>query len=87
MIAVYEAIYFYYQLKQSIEEKEQAKQAQIQSELAGLRNQVNPHFLFNSMNTLMNIVVEDQQLASPNDSIKPRIRLYPFLCFFTKRTF
>ena len=63
MVAVYEAIYFYYQLKQSIEEKEQAKQAQIQSELAGLRNQVNPHFLFNSMNTLMNIVVEDQQLA------------------------
>lgn len=63
MIAVYEAIYFYYQLKQSIVEKEQAKQAQIRSELAGLRNQVNPHFLFNSMNTLMNIVVEDQQLA------------------------
>lgn len=63
MIAVYEAIYFYYQLKQSIEEREQAKQAQIRSELAGLRNQVNPHFLFNSMNTLMNIVMEDQQLA------------------------
>ena len=63
MMALYEAIYFYYQLKQSIEEKEQAKQAQIRSELAGLRNQVNPHFLFNSMNTLMNIVVEDQQLA------------------------
>jgi len=63
MIAVYEAIYFYYQLKQSIEEREQAKQAQIRSELAGLRNQVNPHFLFNSMNTLMNIVIEDQQLA------------------------
>jgi len=63
MIAVYEAIYFYYQLKQSIVEKEQAKQEQIRSELAGLRNQVNPHFLFNSMNTLMNIVIEDQQLA------------------------
>lgn len=63
MIAVYEAIYFYYQLKQSIVEREQAKQEQIRSELAGLRNQVNPHFLFNSMNTLMNIVTEDQQLA------------------------
>lgn len=63
MIAVYEAIYFYSQLKESIVEREQAKQAQIQSELAGLRNQVNPHFLFNSMNTLMNIVTEDQQLA------------------------
>jgi len=63
MVAVYEAIYFYYQLKESIVEREQAKQEQIRSELAGLRNQVNPHFLFNSMNTLMNIVIEDQQLA------------------------
>ncbi|MEM6317765.1 MAG: histidine kinase [Bacteroidota bacterium] len=63
MVAIYEAIYFYYQLKQSITEREQAKQEQIKSELAGLRNQVNPHFLFNSMNTLMNIVLEDQQLA------------------------
>jgi len=63
MVAVYETIYFYHQLKNSIEEREQAKQAQIRSELAGLRNQVNPHFLFNSMNTLMNIVMEDQRLA------------------------
>lgn len=63
MVATYEAIYFYYQLKISIEERERAKQAQVRSELAGLRNQVNPHFLFNSMNTLMNIVTEDQQLA------------------------
>jgi len=63
MVAVYEAIYFYHQLKKSIEEREHAKQEQIRSELAGLRNQVNPHFLFNSMNTLMNIVTEDQQLA------------------------
>ena len=63
MVAVYEAIYFYHQLKKSIEEREHAKQEHIRSELAGLRNQVNPHFLFNSMNTLMNIVTEDQQLA------------------------
>lgn len=59
----YEAKYFYYQLRNSIEEREEAKQAQIRSELEGLRNQVNPHFLFNSMNTLMNLVVADQQLA------------------------
>ncbi len=63
MVAVYEAIYFYTKLKETIEEREQAKQAQIRSELEGLRSQVNPHFLFNSMNTLMNIVVEDQKLA------------------------
>lgn len=63
MVAVYEAIYFYTKLKESIEAREEAKQAQIRSELEGLRSQVNPHFLFNSMNTLMNIVVEDQNLA------------------------
>ncbi|MEO1517873.1 MAG: histidine kinase [Bacteroidota bacterium] len=63
MLAIYEAIYFYYQLKLSIQEREEAKQAQLRSELEGLRNQVNPHFLFNSLNTLMNIVAEDQKLA------------------------
>lgn len=63
IIALYEAIYFYAQLKDSIMEKEQARQAQIRSELDGLRNQVNPHFLFNSLNTLMHIVSEDQALA------------------------
>ena len=63
IIVLYEAIYFYAQLRTSLTEKEQAKQAQIRSELEGLRNQVNPHFLFNSLNTLMHIVGEDQDLA------------------------
>ncbi len=63
IIVLYEAIYFYTQLRESLTEKEQAKQAQIRSELQGLRNQVNPHFLFNSLNTLMHIVGEDQDLA------------------------
>ena len=63
MISIYESVYFYYQLKLSIEEKEEVRRAQLHSELEGLRNQVNPHFLFNSLNTLMNIVAEDQKLA------------------------
>ena len=63
VMLTYEAIYFYDQLRRSILEKEAAKQAQIHSELESLRNQVNPHFLFNSMNTLMNLVMEDQKIA------------------------
>lgn len=63
MMSLYESIYFYYQLKLSIEEREKAKREHLRSELEGLRNQVNPHFLFNSLNTLMNIVSEDQNLA------------------------
>ena len=63
MVSIYESIYFYHQLKRSIMEKEVVKRAHIQSQWEGLRNQVNPHFLFNSLNTLMNIVGNDPDLA------------------------
>jgi len=39
-------------LKKSIEENEQMKQEMIQSQYETLKSQVNPHFLFNSLNTL-----------------------------------
>ena len=63
IIVLYEAIYFYTQLSASITEKEQAKQAQIRSELQGLRNQVNPHFLFNSLNVLTSLIDENPKNA------------------------
>ncbi len=62
-LAVYEGVYFYNQLKTFIIEKEKAKRDHMQSQLEGLRNQVNPHFLFNSLNTLVNIITEDPTLA------------------------
>lgn len=63
-IAVYESIWYYSQLKKSIQEQERVKSAHIQSQLDGLRNQVNPHFLFNSLNTLNHIVeFEDKKVA------------------------
>ncbi|MFK8007387.1 MAG: sensor histidine kinase [Saprospiraceae bacterium] len=56
IIAIYESIWYYSQLKKSIQEQERVKVAHVQSQLDGLRNQVNPHFLFNSLNTLNHIV-------------------------------
>ncbi len=44
-------------------EKEKLERENIQSQLEGLKNQVNPHFLFNSLNTLTYIIPEDQNLA------------------------
>ena len=35
----------------------------VESELAVLRNQVNPHFLFNSLNTLMNLIETNPKVA------------------------
>lgn len=44
-------------------EKERLKQQSLQNELAALKNQVNPHFLFNSLNSLSLLVREDQKAA------------------------
>ncbi|NQY07334.1 MAG: histidine kinase, partial [Flavobacteriaceae bacterium] len=59
--AIYEAIYHYVRLKKSILEKEQAKQAIVQAQLDALRNQAQPHFLFNSLNTLRDIIEENSK--------------------------
>lgn len=61
--AVYEGIYFFSKYKAADIERERLKRANIRSELDTLRNQVNPHFLFNSLNTLSSIIPEDQDLA------------------------
>ncbi|MDW3651299.1 MAG: histidine kinase [Bacteroidia bacterium] len=63
VLALYEAIYFFYKYKAAIIEKEQLQQAHIQSQLDNLRNQINPHFLFNSLNTLMNLIPTDSDRA------------------------
>ena len=44
-------------------EKEVLKQRSIQNELEALKNQINPHFLFNSLNTLSLLVREDPKAA------------------------
>lgn len=64
ILAIYESVWYYSQLKKSIQEQERVKVAHVQSQLDGLRNQVNPHFLFNSLNTLNHIVeYEDKAVA------------------------
>ncbi len=63
VISIYETIFFYTQLQTSITEKEQLERENIKSQLEGLKNQVNPHFLFNSLNTLTYLIPEDQDKA------------------------
>lgn len=49
--------------KQNAIEKERLVQQNLQNELSALRNQVNPHFLFNSLNTLSLLIRQDQSKA------------------------
>lgn len=56
IMAIYEAIYYNIRLKKSVREEEQAKSAVIQAQLDALRNQAQPHFFFNTLNTLRDII-------------------------------
>lgn len=51
------------QLAQSEREKEQLRIANLQSQFDVLKQQVNPHFLFNSLNTLSSLISEDPKRA------------------------
>jgi two-component system, LytTR family, sensor kinase len=49
--------------KTTLTETEQLKTSYAQSQLLGLKSQVNPHFLFNSLNSLSSLISEDAEQA------------------------
>ncbi len=55
---------FLIQWKASLLEAERLKQTQLSSRLEGLKNQINPHFLFNSLNVLSGLVYKDPDLSA-----------------------
>jgi sensor histidine kinase YesM len=59
ILAIYEAIHYYSRLQEFVRKGEQAKQVIIEAQLDALRNQARPHFLFNSFNTLRDIIYND----------------------------
>lgn len=61
--AIYESVWLYTRWKESIVEQEKLRREYVQSQLEGLRSQVNPHFLFNSLNTLSYLIPEDSERA------------------------
>jgi hypothetical protein len=63
IIAIYESIYFMHQLKNSVEETENLKRENLKAQLDALRTQVNPHFLFNNLNTLSSLIPENPKHA------------------------
>lgn len=63
IISIYEGVYFFMRYKRSLVEKEQIEIAHVQTQLDNLRNQINPHFLFNGLNTLMNLIPLDPDKA------------------------
>jgi len=59
IVFIYEIIFLSTQIAHVLEEKEALKKESIASELSGLKEQINPHFLFNSLNTLSSLIATD----------------------------
>jgi LytS/YehU family sensor histidine kinase len=55
-----------YQLirEEDISEKELLKQESLKNELEALKNQINPHFLFNSLNSLNSLIRDNKQATT-----------------------
>lgn len=63
VVAIYESIYFMNELRKSVEEKEKLKRENLHASLNALKTQVNPHFLFNNLNTLSSVIPENPKQA------------------------
>ncbi len=60
---LYECVYFFEQWKHTIQVNESLKNQQIRTQFEVLQNQMSPHFLFNSLNTLTALIPEDSDIA------------------------
>ena len=63
MISVHEGVAGFDNWKETIVETEKLKKEYMQSQLLGLKGQVSPHFLFNSLNSLSCLINDNQQKA------------------------
>jgi two-component system, LytTR family, sensor kinase len=61
--SIYSSVAFFIQWKENLLRTQSLEKANLEARYDTLRNQVNPHFLFNSLNTLL-MLVNDNPLAS-----------------------
>jgi len=60
---IYTSIGFFHAWKRSFVQAEKLKVEMMAYKYESLRNQINPHFLFNSLNVLSDLVYDDQAMA------------------------
>ncbi len=75
--AVYNSIHIFHLYKKTLVEKERLQKENIQSQLEILKNQVKPHFLFNSLNTLASIIPDEPEMAV--DYVQKLSKVYRYI--------
>jgi len=63
IICIYEGVYAFQLFKRSLIKNEELQRKNTQAQLESLKNQLNPHFLFNSLNTLISVIPENTKVA------------------------
>lgn len=72
-----EGIARYHDWQANLQETEKINAAYKQSQLNGLKSQVNPHFLFNSLNSLSSLIQEDEEKAE--DFLNEMSKVYRYM--------
>ncbi|MES1214395.1 MAG: histidine kinase [Bacteroidota bacterium] len=76
-VGLWEAIYIIKKYKESLADIEMIEHLGTQQELENLKNQVNPHFLFNCFNTLSSLITIDKNQAE--DFLDELSKVYRYL--------
>jgi two-component system, LytTR family, sensor kinase len=69
--------HFFMEWKKSLVEVERFKTESTQAQLANLKNQINPHFLFNNLSVLTGLVYKDQDKSA--DFIQQMSKVYRYI--------
>ena len=72
--AIHEGIFFYIQWKYNIQRSEELEKSTYEAQYENLRSQVNPHFLFNSLNTLAAQVENNPEAVSFVENLSDFLR-------------
>lgn len=74
--SIYEIVYLNKERESDIVKIERTEKSKIQAQLDGLKNQVDPHFIFNSLNTLSYLISQDQDSARLFNDTLARVYRY-----------
>ncbi len=72
-------VYYVNQLKDAQIEAQKLKRQTVEAQFEALRNQINPHFLFNSFNVLSNLVYKDADTSA--EFIQQLSKVYRYLIY------
>jgi hypothetical protein len=75
--SVYMSIEFFNHWRKTLVEKEEFKRTSLSAEFEALKNQVNPHFLFNSLNTLSSLI--DENPVQANEFVQKLSSVYRYV--------